>query len=89
MSITKDDKKKVIAEFAKTKWDTGSAEVQVAILTSKIENLKDHLNEHKNDNHSRRWILMMVAKRRKMLNYLKRKNPEKHDEILAKLGIRK
>lgn len=89
MTITKDDKKKVIADFAKSKWDTWSAEVQVAILTAKIENLKAHLEEHKNDNHSRRWILMMVAKRRKMLNYLKKKDPAKSDEILTKLGIRK
>lgn len=89
MAITKDEKKKVIATFAKGKWDTWSAEVQVAILTSKIENLKAHLDEHKNDNHSRRWILLMVAKRRKMLNYLKKTNPTKHEEVITKLGLRK
>ncbi len=89
MSFTKENKKKVIADFAPKKGDTGSPEVQIAILTSKIENLKAHLLDHKNDNHSRRGILLMVSKRRKMLNYLKKKNPEKYDEIIKKLDIRK
>ncbi len=89
MSITKEKKKKIISDFAQTKWDTGSAEVQIAVLTAKIENLKEHLDDHKNDNHSRRWIILMVAKRRKMLNYLKKKNPEKFEEVIKKLNIRK
>jgi len=88
MAVTKEDKQKLVEEFA-WKGNTGSTEVQIAILTSEIENLKNHLLIHKKDNHSRRGILMMVAKRRKMLGYLKRKNPEKYTEILAKLGLRK
>ena len=78
-----------MADFAANTKDTGSTEVQIAIFTSKIENLKDHLLEHKKDNHSRRGIMLMVAKRRKLLNYLKRKNPESYSEVLVKLGLRK
>ncbi len=89
MTFTKDDKKKVIDKFAPKKGDTGSAEVQIAILTGQIENLKDHLKEHKKDNHSRRGIMMMVAKRRKMLAYLKRKDPAKYEEVVKTLEIRK
>ena len=89
MAVTKQDKQKLIDDFAQKKWDTGSPEVQIAILTSEIENLKEHLKVHKKDNHSRRWILKMVSKRRKMLTYLKRTNPEKYDEVLAKLELRK
>ena len=89
MAITKADKEKLIKEFAQKKWDTGSPEVQIAILTTEIENLKDHLNVHKKDNHSRRGIMQMVSKRRKMLTYLKRVNPSKYDEVIAKLKLRK
>lgn len=89
MTITKDTKKKIIKDFSKDSKNTWSAEVQVAILTAKIENLKEHLLEHKKDNHSRRWIMLMVAKRRKMLSYLKRKKPEVYNEITKKLEIRK
>lgn len=89
MTVTKQDKEGIIKKFAKAKWDTGSAEVQIAILTAKIENLKEHLGEHKKDNHSRRGIMMMVAKRRKMLAYLKRKNSEKYEEVIKALEIRK
>lgn len=89
MTITKEEKEKIIKEFAKGKGDTGSAEVQIALLTAKIENLKTHLLEHKNDNHSRRWILMMVAKRRKLLAYLKKKDPAKYAQLIEKLNLRK
>jgi small subunit ribosomal protein S15 len=89
MTVTKKDKEVIIKDFAKAKGDTGSAEVQIAILTAKIENLKEHLGEHKKDNHSRRGIMMMVAKRRKMLAYLKRKDVTKYEEVIAKLEIRK
>lgn len=82
-------KKQIIADFARRKWDTWSPEVQIAILTSRIEALKTHLEIHKKDNHSRRGILLMVAKRRKMLNYLKKINVEKYEEILTKLDLRK
>lgn len=89
MAITKADKEKLISDFAQKKWDTGSPEVQIAILTTEIENLKDHLNVHKKDNHSRRGIMQMVSKRRKMLTYLKRVNPSKYDEVILKLNLRK
>ena len=89
MTVTKKDKEDIIKKFAKKKGDTGSAEVQIAILTAQIENLKEHLSEHKKDNHSRKGIMMMVAKRRKMLAYLKRKDPAKYDEVVAELSIRK
>ena len=89
MAVTKDNKSKIITDFAASKGDTGSAEVQVALLTAKIENLKEHLLEHKKDNHSRRGILLMVAKRRKLLSYLKSKDVTKYNEVLEKLNLRK
>ena len=89
MTVTKTDKEGIIKKFAKAKGDTGSAEVQIAILTAKIENLKEHLGEHKKDNHSRRGIMVMVAKRRKMLAYLKRKDAAKYEEVIKALEIRK
>ena len=76
-------------KFATHKGDTGSPDVQVAILTSRIENLKSHLETHKQDNHSRRGIVMMVAKRRKLLDYLKRKDEARYNSILEKLDLRK
>ncbi len=89
MAITRNAKKELIVKFGWSDKNSGSAEVQIAILTADIENLKTHLSTHKNDNHSRRWIMLMVAKRRKMLNYLKKKNPTKYEEILVELEIRK
>ncbi len=88
MAVTKEEKKKLIEEFA-GKGNSGAPEAQIAILTAEIENLKNHLQEHKKDNHSRRGIMLMVVKRRKMLSYLKKKDPAKHAEILKKLNIRK
>lgn len=89
MAVTKKDKEVLIKKFGKKTEDTGSAEVQIAILTAEIENLKTHLSTHKKDNHSRRGIMLMVAKRRKMLAYLKRKDPAKYDSVIASLDIRK
>ena len=89
MTVNKEEKKKIVKDFGAKVSDTGSSEVQIAILTAKIENLKDHLLEHKKDNHSRRGILLMVAKRRKLLAYLKRKDPTKYTEVLEKLKLRK
>lgn len=89
MTVTKEVKSKIISDFSSKKGDTGSSEVQVAILTAQIENLKEHLLEHKNDNHSRRGILIMVAKRRKLLTYLKRKDAAKYSEVIEKLNLRK
>lgn len=82
-------KKALMEEFATHKGDTGSPEVQVAILTSRIENLKEHLNSHKQDNHSRRGVVMMVAKRRKLLDYLKSKDEARYVALIQKLGLRK
>ncbi|MCP4522598.1 MAG: 30S ribosomal protein S15 [Candidatus Gracilibacteria bacterium] len=89
MALTKEDKQKIVDQFGQNAGDTGTPAVQVAILTSEIENLKNHLLEHKKDNHSRRGILKMVAKRRKLLSYLKRKDIEKYNEVIEKLSLRK
>ena len=75
--------------YATHKGDTGSPEVQVAILTARIESLKNHLELHKQDNHSRRGIVMMVAKRRKLLDYLKKKEETRYATLIEKLGLRK
>lgn len=83
------EKKSLMEGFATHKGDTGSPEVQVAILTSRIENLKNHLETHKQDNHSRRGIVMMVAKRRKLLDYLKRVEESRYLTLIEKLGLRK
>jgi small subunit ribosomal protein S15 len=83
------EKKGLMANFAQHAGDTGSPEVQVAILTDRIENLKLHLEEHKNDNHSRRGIMLMVAKRRKLLNYLKKKDQARYETLIARLDLRK
>ncbi len=83
------EKKALMESFATHKGDTGSPEVQVAILTSRIEHLKNHLEIHKQDNHSRRGIVMMVAKRRKLLDYLKRKEEARYTTLIEKLGLRK
>jgi small subunit ribosomal protein S15 len=84
-----DQKKKVIAKYAKHPKDTGSAQVQVAILTKRINELTGHLKTHNKDNHSRRGLLLMVGKRRKLLNYLKNSKPELYEEVLASLKLRK
>ena len=89
MAVTKEDKQALVAKFGGKDGNTGSAPVQVAILTAEIENLKNHLEIHKKDNHSRRGILAMVAKRRKLLAYIKRKDPSKYSELISELGLRK
>ena len=89
MAVKKEDKQKLVAKFGWKDGNTWCPEVQIAILTHEIENLKNHLQIHKKDNHSRRGIMMMVAKRRKMLNYLKRKNPSAYEQLLVDLEIRK
>ncbi len=89
-TVTKhDQKKKVIKTYAKHDKDTGSAQVQIAILTSRINELTGHLKEHKKDNHSRRGLLLMVGKRRKLLNYLKNSKPEVYEEVIKGLQLRK
>ena len=87
--ILKEKKTQVILENATHEGDTGSPEVQVAILTARINELTDHLRTHKHDNHSRRGLLMMVGKRRKMLDYLAHKDINRYRALIAKLGIRK
>lgn len=87
--MERDQKLKVITKFAKHDKDTGSAQVQVAILTKRINELTEHLKEHKKDNHSRRGLLLMVGKRRKLLNYLKNSKPEVYDEVIKGLELRK
>ncbi|HRI36310.1 MAG TPA: 30S ribosomal protein S15 [bacterium] len=87
--MKRQEKKDVITKFATHQGDTGSPEVQIAILTERIESLKTHLEIHKKDNHSRRGIMLMVGKRRRLLDYLKRKNPERYTTILAELNLRK
>ena len=89
MSITVEEKARVIKEFATKEGDTGSPEVQVAILTSRITTLTEHFKTHKKDNHSRRGLLMMVAQRRKLLDYLKAKDEGRYADLIKRLGIRR
>ena len=87
--IRKEDKAAVIAANATHEGDTGSPEVQVAILTARIQELTEHLKVHKKDNHSRRGLMKMVGKRRRLLDYLAKKDIERYRALIAKLGIRK
>jgi small subunit ribosomal protein S15 len=89
MSITAEKKQKVIKEHARGSDDTGSPEVQVAILTSRIQTLTEHFKTHAKDNHSRRGLLMMVNKRRSLLDYLKREDTARYSDLITKLGLRK
>jgi small subunit ribosomal protein S15 len=89
MSVTAETKQKIIKEHAQSKGDTGSPEVQVAILTERIRNLTEHFKDHHKDNHSRRGLLMMVNKRRSLLAYLKKKDVERYNALIQKLGLRK
>ena len=89
MSITAEEKAKVLKEFATTEGDTGSPEVQVAILTSRINTLTEHFKMHKKDNHSRRGLLKMVAQRRKLLDFLKNKEEQRYKDLIGRLSIRR
>src|SRR5690606_11619123 len=89
MSVTAEKKQEIIASNAQSKGDTGSPEVQVAILTERIRNLTEHFKGHHKDNHSRRGLLMMVNKRRSLLAYLKKKDVERYNSLIQKLGLRK
>ena len=89
MSITKEQKTQVISDFSNSKEDTGSPEVQVAILTNRITNLTDHFKSHKKDNHSRRGLLKMVSRRRKLLDYVREKDEGRYKELIKRLGIRR
>ena len=89
MTITAERKAEVIKEHARAEGDSGSPEVQVAILTERISNLTEHFKTHAKDNHSRRGLLMMVNKRRSLLDYLRREDETRYTDIIAKLGLRK
>ena len=89
MSITAERKQALIKEHAQAKGDTGSPEVQVAILTERIQNLTQHFKTHAKDNHSRRGLLMLVNQRRSLLDYLRKKDAQRYTDIIAKLGLRK
>ena len=89
MSISKDTKQALIAEYSTKDGDTGSSEVQVAILTHRIATLTEHFKTHKKDNHSRRGLLRLVARRRKLLDYVRGKDEERYRAIIAKLGLRR
>ena len=89
MALNKDKKAKIIKEFARDSKDTGSPEVQVAILTYRINDLNEHLKVHKKDHHSRRGLLKMVGQRRNLLNYLKEKDLDRYRDLIARLGLRK
>ena len=88
MSITKENKKTLISKFAINEKDTGSAEVQIAVLSERIKNLTEHFKNHKHDNHSKKGLLAMVNKRKKLLNYLSKKDNTKYKEIINELKIR-
>jgi small subunit ribosomal protein S15 len=89
MTLTKEAKSAIIEEHARTPGDTGSAEVQIAVLTKRISDLTEHLKTHKHDHHSRRGLLMLVGRRRRLLEYLKRQDIERYRDLVAKLGLRR
>jgi len=89
MPLTKEKKAELIGKYGRADGDTGSAEVQVAVLTKRIGDLTEHLKLHKQDHHSRRGLLMLVGRRRRLLEYLKREDIERYRAIVAKLGLRR
>ena len=89
MALTAEEKQEIIAKYATHEGDTGSPEVQIAILTARIQELTEHLKQHPKDNHSRRGLLKMVGQRRNLLAYLQKKDIERYRALIAKLGLRK
>ena len=89
MSITVERKQALMKEYATAEGDTGSPEVQVALLSERIKNLTDHLQTHEKDFHSRRGLLVMVGQRRRLLDYLKQKNQQRYKELIERLGLRR
>ena len=89
MTITKERKQELISEYSQEDGDTGSPEVQIAILTTRINNLTEHMRTHKKDYASRRGLLALVRRRRRLLDYLRRVNPQRYLDIIGRLGIRK
>ena len=89
MAMSAAEKKPIIEEYKRGENDTGSPEVQVALLTSRIVHLTEHFKEHKHDNHSRRGLVRLVNSRRKLLDYLKGKDPERYRDLIGRLGLRR
>ena len=89
MALTTEDKSQIIAEYRRSDTDTGSTEVQIAVLTKRISDLTEHLKAHKRDHHSRRGLLMLVGRRRRLLEYLKGEDIERYRELIARLGLRR
>jgi small subunit ribosomal protein S15 len=89
MTLTQERKQELITQFGDSPQDTGKAEVQVALLTERINQLTDHLRTHKKDHHSRRGLLMLVGQRRRLLNYLQRDNLERYRSLIRELGLRR
>lgn len=89
MSLTAEQKANIVAEYKRSEGDTGSPEVQVALLTTRINQLQDHFKANKQDHHSRRGLIRMVNQRRKLLDYLKRKDLERYNALIGRLGLRR
>jgi small subunit ribosomal protein S15 len=89
MSVTAERKKEVMTEFATTERDTGSPEVQVAVLSERIANLTEHFKTHAKDNHSRRGLIKMVSQRRRLLDYVKSRDPARYESLIQRLGLRR
>ncbi|UCD58136.1 MAG: 30S ribosomal protein S15 [Candidatus Hydrogenedentota bacterium] len=89
MTITKEEKQRIITKYRVHDGDTGSPEIQIALLTERINGLTDHFEQHKKDHHSRRGLLKMVGRRRSLLNYLRQKDVERYRKIISELGLRK
>jgi len=89
MALSKEEKKKIVEDFRIKEGDTGSPEVQIAVLTKEIQALNTHLKEHKHDHHSRRGLLMKVGQRRRLLRYLAKKDVERYRDLIKKLGLRR
>ncbi len=89
MSLTLESKREIVERFGRSEADTGSTEVQVALLTARINELTEHLREHRRDHHSRRGLLMLVGKRRRLLNYLRRSDLDRYRSLIGELGLRR
>ena len=89
MTLTKEAKSQIIAEYARSDGDTGSAEVQIAVLTTRIAELTEHLKTHKHDHASRRGLLKMVGRRRRLLDYLRREDIDRYRDVISRLGLRR
>ena len=89
MSVTAERKRQVMTEFATSDGDTGSPEVQVAVLSERIANLTEHFKTHTKDNHSRRGLIKMVSQRRRLLDYVKSRDPERYESLIQRLGLRR